>query len=75
MPSKLQNKMDLHSANFSCANDALRWRMLSFQSPFEANEIWIICKTTCFKQKPNHNKNPWKLKTFLISEAPTKGVL
>ena len=26
-----------------------------FQFPFEGNEIWIICKATCFKQKANHN--------------------
>ena len=50
-------------------------QMLSFQSPFEANEIWTICKATCFKQKANHNKKHWKLKTFLISEAAAKCVL
>ena len=38
--------------------------MLSFQSPFEANEIYIICKATCFKLKPDLNKKCWKLKTF-----------
>ena len=26
-----------------------------FQFPFEGNEIWIICKAICFKQKANHN--------------------
>ena len=49
--------------------------MPSFQSPFEVNEIWIICKATCFKQKTNHKKMRWKLKTFLILEAATRGVL
>ena len=44
-------KADLHSANFSRANDTFHWRMLSFQSRLEVNEIWIICKATCFKQK------------------------
>ena len=34
-------KADLHSTNFSRANNTFRWRMLSFQSPFEENEIWI----------------------------------
>ena len=39
-------KKGLYSANFSRANDTFpRW-MLSFQSPFEQNEIWIICKVT-----------------------------
>ena len=55
-------KADLQSANFSRANGTFRWRMLSFQSPFEANKIQIICKATCFKQKTNH-KAP-KIKTF-----------
>ena len=32
-------------------------QMLSFQSPFEANEIWTICKATCFKQKALKIKN------------------
>ena len=50
------DKVDFHSANFSCGNDTFRWRMLSFQSPFEANEIWIICKAPCFKQKANNDK-------------------
>ena len=44
-------KADLHSANFSRVNETFRWRILSFQSPFEADEIWIICKATCFKHK------------------------
>ena len=48
--------MDLHSPYFSCANDTFHWRMISFQSPFEANKIWIIWKATCFKQKNNHNE-------------------
>ena len=51
-------KADLHSANFSRANDTFRWRMFSFLSPFENNEIWIIRKATCFKQKTNYNKKP-----------------
>ena len=37
----------------------LRWisiRCFFFQSPFEANETWIICKATCFKQKGNQTK-------------------
>ena len=50
------DKVDFHSANFSCVNDTFRWRMLSFRSPFEANEIWIICKAPCFKQKANNDK-------------------
>ena len=50
-------KVDLHSANFSRANDTFRWRLLSFQSPFEANEIWIFCKAKSFKQNANHNKS------------------
>ena len=31
-------------ANFSPANEIFCWWMLSFQSPFEENEIWINCK-------------------------------
>ena len=50
-------KADLHSANFSRANDTFRWRRLSFQSSLEANEIWIICKAKCFKQEANHMKS------------------
>ena len=48
--------------------------MLSFQSPFEVNEIWIICKATCFKQKanPNHDKSAENSK---LSEAAAIGVL
>ena len=45
---------------FSRANDTYRWRMLFFQSPLNANEIWIIWKATCFRQKNNHNKKHWK---------------
>ena len=41
-----KDKADLHSANFRRTNDTFRWEMLSFQSPFEENEIWIICKAT-----------------------------
>ena len=37
--------------NFSCANGTLHWRMFSFQSSFEENEICIICRATCFKHK------------------------
>ena len=44
-------KVDHNLANFSRANDTFLWRILSFQSSFEENEIWIICKATCFKQK------------------------
>ena len=68
-------KVDLHSANFSRANDTFRWRMHSFQSQSEANEILIIYKATCFKLKADHNKKCWKLKTFSISEVATRGVL
>ena len=25
--------------------------MLSFQSPYEENEVWVISKATCFKEK------------------------
>ena len=59
-------KFDLQSANFNRTNDTFRRGMLSFQSPFEANEISINCKATCFKQKAYHNKKRRKLKTFLI---------
>ena len=48
--------------------------MLSFQSLLEENEIWIACNATCFKQKFNHNKKQWKLKTFLILKAATRDV-
>ena len=41
-------------------NDTFRLRMLSFQSSFEENEIWMICKATCFKQKADHNKKRCK---------------
>ena len=44
-------KTDLQSVNFSCANGTLHWRMFSFQSSFEENEICIICRATCFKHK------------------------
>ena len=40
----------------SPARMTFHMQMLSFQSPFEANEIWLICKDTCFKQKVNHNR-------------------
>ena len=51
-------KADLPSANFS--------RMTHFagESLFEANEIWIICKATCFTQKANYNKKTLKIKKF-----------
>ena len=51
--------------NFICANDTFRWWMLSFQSPFEKNKIWIICKAICFKQKANHDKKGWKFFDFI----------
>ena len=38
------------------SNGKFRWRMVSFQSPFKENEIWIICKVACFKQKANLTK-------------------
>ena len=41
-------KAHLHLANFSHANDTIRWQMLPFQSPFEENEIWINCKAPVF---------------------------
>ena len=47
----VEDKVDLHLVNFSHTNDTVCWRMLSFQSPFEVNEIWIICKAKCFKLK------------------------
>ena len=34
-------------ANLHSANDTFCWWMLSFQSPFEENETWIIFKATC----------------------------
>ena len=37
-------KADLHLVDFSRANDTFRWRMLSFQSPFEENEIGLFVK-------------------------------
>ena len=55
-------------------NDTFRLRMLSFRSSFEENEIWMICKATCFKQKADHNKKRCKY-FFLISEAATGGIL
>ena len=45
-------------------NDIFHWRMLSFQSPFKENEIWIICTATCFKEKANHNKKALEIKNF-----------
>lgn len=39
-------KADPHLASFSRANDTFRCWLLSFQSPFQENEIWIICKIT-----------------------------
>ena len=57
-------KADLHSANFNRVNDTFRWRRLSFQSLFEENEIWIICKATCsvgsWKNIPQKIV-PWKI--------------
>ena len=38
--------------------------MLSFQSSFEENEIWMFCKATCFKQKADHNKKRSKYFCF-----------
>ena len=46
--------------------------MISFQSPFEENEIWIICVSK--KKLHNHNEKRKKLKTSVISEAATGGV-
>ena len=42
----------------------------SFQFTFEANELWIVYKATCFKQKANYNQKPWKLKLFLFQKQP-----
>ena len=47
--------------------------MFSLQSAFEENEIWIICKDTCFKQKAK--QKALKIKTSLILETATGGVL
>ena len=57
-------KANLHSANFSRANGTVRWRMLSFRSPFEENEIWIISKATYFKKKLIITKSAENSKLF-----------
>ena len=33
-------KTDLHWANVSRGADAIRWQMVSFQSPFEADDLF-----------------------------------
>ena len=75
IPQKICFQTDLHLANFSRANGTFRWWMLSFQSPFDGHEVWIICEAICFKEKAYHDKKRWKLKTFLISEAATRSGL
>ena len=45
-------KADLQSANFSPANGTYCQRMLSFQSSYEANEVWIIVSNKI----ANHDK-------------------
>ena len=42
----IQLKVDLHLASFSRMNDIFHWRILCFQSPFDKNEILIICENT-----------------------------
>ena len=68
-------KADLHSPNFSRMNDTLCWRILSFQTLFKQNDIWIICKATCFKQKVNHKKKRRKLKNFDFRSSHQRGFL
>ena len=40
-------KVDLHSTNVSCETDTICWRMVFFQSPFEANEMFCLLNK-CF---------------------------
>ena len=59
--AKAALKADIHSANFSRANDKFPGRILVFQFPNEENEIWINCKTPIVRllktiSFSNHNK-------------------
>ena len=45
-------KVDLHSANVSRANDAIRWRIFFFNLQFACFAIWLV-KITNFLSKQN----------------------
>ena len=70
-------KVDLHSENVSCANDAICWQMFFFQSTFEANKIFFLLnKLVIFtKQKPalkitTVQQSLAIVKTFVTTEKP-----
>ena len=75
-------KVDLHSENVSCANDAICWRMcFFFQSTFEANKIFFLLnKHVIFtNQKPalkitTVQQSLAIVKTFVTTEKPCRTV-
>ena len=64
-------KADLHSANFNRVNDTFRWRMLSFQSLFEDDEILIICKVT----RSVYLRIYWRFSTILKTNKKVNEVM